>query len=64
MLSFHDKFVQKDGRTTVKQYAPGLSIPGHKKLNFVLEKTLWEKEKMLVFQKSSYTGLLKVVFVW
>ena len=31
MLSFHVKFVQTDGRTTVKQYAPDLSIWGHKK---------------------------------
>ena len=31
MLSFHVKFVQTDGRTTVKQYAPDLSIRGHKK---------------------------------
>ena len=31
MLSFHVKFVQTDRRTTVKQYAPDLSIPGHKK---------------------------------
>ena len=34
MLSFHVKFVQTDGqtdrRTTVKQYAPDLSILGHK----------------------------------
>ena len=35
MLSFHVKFVQTDRRidrqTTVKQYAPDLSIQGHKK---------------------------------
>ena len=35
MLSFHVKFVQTDRRTdrqtTVKQYAPDLSIRGHKK---------------------------------
>ena len=35
MLSFHAKFVQTDrradGQTTVKQYAPHLSIRGHKK---------------------------------
>ena len=35
MLSFHVKFVQTDGLTdrqsTVKQYAPDLSIRGHKK---------------------------------
>ena len=35
MLSFHVKFVQTDERTdretTVKQYAPNLSIQGHKK---------------------------------
>ena len=30
MLSFHVKFVQTDGRTTVKQYAPDLSIQGQK----------------------------------
>ena len=34
MLSFHVKFVQKDGQmdrqTTVKLYAPNLSIQGHK----------------------------------
>ena len=34
MLSFHVKFVQTDTPTdrwtTVKQYAPDLSIPGHK----------------------------------
>ena len=41
MLSFHVKFVQRDRwtdgqmarQTTVKQYAPDLSIPGHKKEN-------------------------------
>ena len=32
MLSFHVKFVQTDRPTTVKQYAPDLSIRGHKKL--------------------------------
>ena len=36
MLSFHVKFVQTDrrtdGRTTVKQYAPDLSIRGHKNI--------------------------------
>ena len=32
MLSFHVKFVQTDRRTdNVKQYAPDLSIQGHKK---------------------------------
>ena len=35
MFSFHVKFVQTDrrtdGRTTVKQYAPDLSMRGHKK---------------------------------
>ena len=35
MLSFHVKFVQTDGRTDrrtmVKQYAPDLTIWGHKK---------------------------------
>ena len=30
MLSFHVKFVQTDRRTTVKQYAPDLSMWGHK----------------------------------
>ena len=30
MLSFHVKFVQTDRRTTVKQYAPDLSMRGHK----------------------------------
>ena len=30
MLSFHVKFVQTDGQTTVKQFAPDVSIPGHK----------------------------------
>ena len=41
MLSFHIKFVkadrrtdrQTDGRTTVKQYAPDLSMRGHKKVS-------------------------------
>ena len=32
MLSFHVKFVQTDRRTTVKQYAPDLSIWRHKKV--------------------------------
>ena len=40
MLSFHIKFVQTDRRmdswTTVKQYAPDLSIQGHKNLKFVV----------------------------
>ena len=31
MLSFHVKFVQTDRQTTVKQYAPDLLMPGHKK---------------------------------
>ena len=31
MLSFHVKFVQTDGRTTVKQYALDLSVRGHNK---------------------------------
>ena len=30
MLSFRVKFVQTDRWTTVKQYAPDLSIHGHK----------------------------------
>ena len=30
MLSFHVKFVHADRRTTVKQYAPDLSIRGIK----------------------------------
>ena len=30
MLSFHVKFVPTDGQTTVKQYAPDLSIRRHK----------------------------------
>ena len=29
MLSFHVKFLLTDGRTTVKQYAPHLSMQGH-----------------------------------
>ena len=29
MLGFHVKFVQTDGRTMVKPYAPDLSIRGH-----------------------------------
>ena len=32
MLSFHIQFVQTDRRTMVKQYAPDLSMPGHKKV--------------------------------
>ena len=39
MLSFHVKFVhtdkRTDGRTTVKQYAPDLSIRGNKKKTLV-----------------------------
>ena len=31
MLSFHVKFVQMDRQTTVEQYAPNISIWGHKK---------------------------------
>ena len=36
MLSFHGKFEQTDRRTMLKQYAPDLSIQGHKKkrINF------------------------------
>ena len=30
MLSFRVKFMQTDKQTTVKQYAPNLSIQGHK----------------------------------
>ena len=33
MLSFHDKFVQTDRRTTVKQYAHDLSVRGHKNVD-------------------------------
>ena len=37
MISFHVKFVQTDRRmdrrTMVKQYAPDLSMRGHKKFN-------------------------------
>ena len=34
MLSFHVKLVQTDRRTTVKQYAPDLSMGGgHKKFH-------------------------------
>ena len=32
MLIFYVKFVQTDGWTMVKQYAPDLSIQGHKNL--------------------------------
>ena len=51
MLSFHVKFVQTDGRTTVQQYASDLSIRGHKKLHLncqqynVLYKILTKNEK-------------------
>ena len=42
MLSFHIKFVQTDGRmdsrTTVKQYAPNLSIWGHKTVETLMLK--------------------------
>ena len=34
MLSFHVKFVQTDRRTTVQQYAPDLSMRGHKNDKF------------------------------
>ena len=37
MLSFHVKFVQTDRRTTVKQYAPDLSIRRHKKVPLYLD---------------------------
>ena len=41
MLSFHVKFVQTDrqteGQTTVKQYAPDLSIQGHKNMTEEIE---------------------------
>ena len=40
MLSFHVKFLQTDRWTTVKQYAPDLSIRGHKKLQEVLKKSI------------------------
>ena len=38
MLSFYGKFVQTDtdGRTTVKQYAPDLSMRGHKNYSFLI----------------------------
>ena len=66
MLSFHVKFVQTDGRAMVKQYAPDLSIRGHKKFNKTktpfwcvwersLFKTLWEKEKLLVTSIFSFS---------
>ena len=35
MFSFHSKFMQTDRRTTVKQYAPDLSIPGHKNMTCI-----------------------------
>ena len=46
MLSFHVKFVQTGRRTMVKQYAPDLSIWGHKK-----EK---KKKKLLILSKFLY----------
>ena len=33
MLGFHVEFVQTEGRTTEKQYAPDLSIRGHKNIS-------------------------------
>ena len=34
MLSFHVEFGQRDGRTIVKQYAPNLSMPRHKNVDW------------------------------
>ena len=53
MLSFHVKFVltdkRTDRRTTVKQYAPNLSIRGHKK-------NVGKKEEMFVTSTFSYSN--------
>ena len=66
MLSFHIKFVQTetDRQTTVKQYAPDLSIQGHKNSNSFCDvyKTLWEKEKMLVTSISHFPSIVSMDF--
>ena len=80
MLSFHIKFVQTDQWTKVKQYAPNLSMQGHKnqtwlkQLNLPLkEKKKFhgkKKEKMLdtitfsFSQEPSSSGLLEIMIVW
>ena len=56
MLSFHVKFVQTDKRTdgrrrtTVKQYAPDLSIQGHKKPSDNKNKQKSCKERKIFFE--------------
>ena len=66
MLSFHVKLVQTDRRTTVKQYAPDLSIGGvgggHKKFHKfeIYEKTMLKSTACLSKTRiSSKKGLWK-----
>ena len=40
MVSFHVKFVQTDRWTTVKQYAPHLSMQGHRNATFIFDNDL------------------------
>ena len=73
MLSFHVKFVQTgrtDRQTTVKQYAPDLSIQGAKKKK---KKIVGKGENAgyqhfllfpQCFQKASFTDVLKVIIMW
>ena len=77
MLSFHVKFVQIDRRTdkriTVKQYAPHLSIRGHKKkspfidghksLFFIVPANKLSKQNVLKKHSNINAGLPLQVFI-
>ena len=57
MLSFHVKFVQTDRRTTVKLYAPDLSIRGHKNVFHRVENRVVTSNFFLeCFQKAFFSS--------
>ena len=55
MLSFHVKFVQTDSRTG-KQYAPDLSMRGHKTCSTNIYSNLLPDDKILDWSKLKQTA--------
>ena len=65
MLSFHIKFAQTDGRTDrrtmVKQYAPDISIQGHKKKEMTSTHIIVIQEHLELSHTNTQVGLIEFI---
>ena len=63
MSTFQVKFVQTDGRTTVKQYAPDLSIWGHKKTQESMDRCTGRHDVIEILLKTVLNTIQSIIIL-